>query len=259
MSADKILVIGWDVGGWMSSNHGFAVLEYYLNKKKLDWIGWLDNQSIAEDELLDFKSVIADCGLNPGEKEREESGFLQDYHQIILGVDAPLGLPYKYHKFINNQDNIILRPDREINNPLAYRRTDRRLYKKFSKKPLSATFDRLGTNYTVAIAHIRRWKQKYDFKLVPQEARDAVRQVVEVYPGILKRLESEFACCQKFFRLLPEEISDENHSYDAALSALQSLAVLLAGEGELPDMKSPERIDEITAAEGWIFFPAVDE
>ncbi len=258
ITGDKVLVIGWDVGGWMSGNHGFAILEFRPGKEELIWKGWLNNRSISEDELLELDSVLADGGLTAETRTLKMPDLFAAYDKIVIGVDAPLGLPYDYHDFINNKNNIIMRPGREINNPLAYRRTDRLLYQKFGKKPLSATFDRLGTNYTVAAAHIRRWQQKYDFKLIPQEARDANRQIVEVYPGILKKLKSEFSGCRRFFQMLPKRITKGEHSYDAALSALQGLAVLLAGSWELPEMKRPERIDEITATEGWIFFPAVE-
>ena len=133
------------------------------------------------------------------------------------------------------------------------------IYKKFNKKPLSATFDRLGTSYTVAMAHVRSWKKKHNFTLIPQEKQAAQRQIIEVYPGLIKKLKTEFSECEKFFQIIPEEISAGNHSYDAALSALQALAVLLDGQGQLPKMEKPERVDEILSTEGWIFFPAVNK
>ena len=41
----------------------------------------------------------------------------------------------------------------ELDNPLAYRETDRHIYRTFLKRPLSGSFDKLGNNATVAMVH----------------------------------------------------------------------------------------------------------
>ncbi|MCC3145134.1 hypothetical protein LJ207_07335 [Halanaerobium sp. Z-7514] len=36
---DKLLAIGWDVGGWMGNNHGFSIIQWNYDKKEYKWLG----------------------------------------------------------------------------------------------------------------------------------------------------------------------------------------------------------------------------
>ncbi|MCV5480433.1 hypothetical protein OFN48_34325, partial [Escherichia coli] len=71
--------------------------------------------------------------------------------QLALGIDAPLAFPRALRDLLNGQPHSCAVPEREIDNPYAYRDCERWLYQQYGKKPLSATFDRLGNNATLAL------------------------------------------------------------------------------------------------------------
>lgn len=158
----SILSIGWDIGGWQGKNHGFAL------------IGMEDGgepELIGQPQTLRIPSGQKESGgLFELEDLVEELGEVQfsDYDKIVIAVDAPLGLPRAFKNFINDPNLIEKRPNREIDNPLAYRKTEQHIYRSFCKKPLSAPFGRLGTSMTVAMVHARHWA-KSGFFVVPQQ------------------------------------------------------------------------------------------
>lgn len=87
---------------------------------------------------------------------------------LVVAIDAPLGFPRAFVRFLSGDEPAeILCPDREIESLLAYREKDRHVYGVFGKKPLSAAFDKLGNNATVAMAHVRRWQENHGFSVPP--------------------------------------------------------------------------------------------
>ena len=75
----------------------------------------------------------------------------------------------------------------EIDNPLAYRETDRHVYRAFGKKPLSGSFDKLGNNATVAMVYTRRLSATGQLRVMPfDEPLIGIPTAIEVYPALLK-------------------------------------------------------------------------
>ena len=71
--------------------------------------------------------------------------------RLALGIDAPLAFPRALADLLAGWGSGFPVPQREIDNPYAYRDCERWLYQHYGKKPLSATFDRLGNNATLAL------------------------------------------------------------------------------------------------------------
>nr|WP_240503560.1 DUF429 domain-containing protein [Natranaerobius trueperi] len=235
--------IGWDVGGWMGSNHGIAVCKWKHNS--FHWLGKLKEVSIPKRSLISFNDLITGF-----EKEIESAS------KVVIGVDAPLGIP---EDFINLQNDkfTFVRPDREIENPLAYRFTDRHIYKVLGKKPLSATFDRLGNNYTVAMVHCKKWCYENSFVIHPFEIQDNYREIIEVYPAIFKTILNDLNLSYQieFIKsLLPDDLYERSHSYDAALCAIMALCYSMRyTTSKLPTLVEPPENPKIRT-EGWIYY-----
>lgn len=245
------LSIGWDVGGWQGKNHGFALMKINSNRKPVI-IGKpitlkIPNSQKQSGGLFELEKVVEEAG----------GGQLSDYEKVVVAVDAPLGLPSAFKKFINDTDYIERRPGIEIDNPLAYRLTERDIYKTVGKKPLSAPFGRLGTSMTVAMTHARYWAKK-GFKTAPQQGVEIGKKVIiETYPAAMKELEA-FKQPEKYGLPNFEFLSD--HEKDAAICALVGLCYLKEDAsfiGENVEIHHPEPRDskclEKYAEEGWIY------
>ena len=244
---EKLIVIGWDVGGWMGSNNGFSIIEYDYQSHSFEWKGKSVELSIPDHSLFSLDYIIEKTdSLNIDLAEAK----------IIIAADAPLTYPKAFKELLENQKNDFVKPDKEIYNPLAYRRTDRYIYEKFNKKPLSAVFDRLGTNASAAVVHIRKWMEERNFSLEPVIQNSSSKIIIEVYPALLK--ESKYAeAFEPIKSMLPKDINKGTDAYDSALCALMGLAyddkVKIEGLAKL--VKAPEHDEEIRE-EGWIYhFP----
>jgi len=245
--ADELLVIGWDVGGWMGNNHGFSLIKYRYQQESWCWSGNSVELGIPRDSLFALDYILEKASYKKP---------LSEHSQVIIAVDAPLTFPAEFKKFLNDNQYFLSRPSKEIYNPLAYRKTDRYIYEKFKKKPLSAVFDRLGTNATVAIAHLRKWRQEYGFSLLPVQKNRPNRIIIEVYPALLKNSKAAPAF-KPIKSLLPEDLSPNTNAYDSALCAIMGLAykkeVNIKG---LPELVKVPQDDEQAKKEGWIYhFP----
>lgn len=76
--------------------------------------------------------------------------------RLALGIDAPLAFPRALGNLLAGRGVECAVPQREIDNPYAYRDCERWLHQQYGKKPLSATFDRLGNNATLALSMLPR-------------------------------------------------------------------------------------------------------
>lgn len=243
----KLIVIGWDVGGWMGSNHGFSIIEYDYNSQNYEWMGKSVELSIPNRSLFSLDYIL---------KKTADDDIDLEEAKIIIAVDAPLTYPKAFKELLNDRKNDFVKPDKEIYNPLAHRKTDRYIYEKFNKKPLSAVFDRLGTNAAAAVVHIRKWIDEYNFSLEPVIKNSAERIIIEVYPALLK--ESKYAeAFEPIKSKLPQNVNKGTDAYDSALCALMGLAyddrVEVDGLAKL--VKAPQNDEEIRE-EGWIYhFP----
>ena len=197
MNKNSLLAIGWDVGGWMGKNHGFSIIHWNKKENDFKWLGKSVELKIPAASTFSLDYII--------EKVTEgEDLDLCDY-EIVIGVDAPLRFPKKFKEFINGSAEEFRRPEKEIYNPLAYRETDVHIYETLGKKPLSAVFDRLGTNCTVAMVHLKKWMEEYDFSLPPIKDKRNNRDIIEVYPALLKA--SKYSAADEPFKsLIPDSV-----------------------------------------------------
>jgi len=245
----KIISIGWDVGGWMGDNHGLAISSGDLIEGTLSWLGEPTELGIPSGSTFSLDEVVSEVG------EKELVDLERD--RVTVGVDAPLGFPEGFTDFLCRNRYEFTRPEKEIYNELAYRETDRFIYEKFEKKPLSAVFDRLGTNCTAALVHVRRWINQYGFTRQPG---DEVGQnnIYEVYPALVKKKGSKIARSE-FAKILPKSITPGTDAYDAAICSVMSLG---AESGDaipaVPKFFGPPEITELIREEGWIYHPPFD-
>ena len=243
---NNLLAVGWDVGGWMGSNHGFSILHWDYEEKEYSWLG-----KSVELKIPDQSTFSLDYIFN---KVTAENGFKINDYDLVIGVDAPLSFPRGFKDFINEKQKIFKRPEKEIYNPLAYRKTDVHIYETLGKKPLSAVFDRLGTNATAAIVHVNKWVEEYNFSLQPINDKKNNRDIIEVYPALLKA--SKYSAADEPFKsMIPASVKAGTDAYDSALCAIMALAYG-AGEdlAELPELVGPDEIESEIKEEGWIYY-----
>ncbi|MFW6048993.1 MAG: DUF429 domain-containing protein [Candidatus Bipolaricaulota bacterium] len=244
---NKIISIGWDVGGWMGNNHGFAVCTGNPVDGKLTWVGSPVELAIPHGSTFSLEEVISTVG-GEGSIDLSED-------RVAIGVDAPLGFPVGFTDFLAGDRGGFTRPEKEIYNGLAYRETDKYIYENFDKKPLSAVFDRLGTNCTAALVHVRKWSGKFGFVVQPRRTKEK-RNIYEVYPALVKDGRHTPAR-PELRRLLPGDVTPGTDAYDAALCPLMGLGAETDGEIHgVPELVGPPAIDEVVEGEGWIYhFP----
>ncbi|MFA9556785.1 DUF429 domain-containing protein [Evansella sp. AB-rgal1] len=249
MKVEKVIGIGWDVGGWMGKNHGVAICQWTKDSNEISWLGEPTEVSLPPGGLLTLRDLFA-AVHSPLQLEDVEGGTL-----VVIGVDAPLGYPKEFIRLLNGGTPSVGRPEKEIHNPLAYRTTDIEIHRVFAKKPLSAVFDRIGNNATTAMVHARVWEQENNFKVYPfrDKAKSDNRIIVEVYPALLK--EKRFGEVRgKFRQFMPPKTEAGTDAYDACICALFGVAFGTNGN-LLPTLKGPEAHQESDAREeGWIYY-----
>ena len=243
--SNRLFALGWDVGGWMGKNNSFVIIEVDRQSKELNWYYTESNHQISKGDLFELTDIFAEL---TNEKFNKQS-------EIVLGIDAPLTFPKQFVEFLSDKNDYIKKPELEIFNPLAYRETDRFIYRQYGKKPLSATFDRLGNNTTVVISHLRYWNKKYDFEIETNNLeynKDKIN-VIETYPALLKpgKYEKAFPPIEKN---IPDQIKAGTDQYDAALCALMALQFGFNNNFEgLPSLVFPAENRTIYKEEGWIY------
>jgi hypothetical protein len=143
MLRQPVLGVGWDVGGWIGRKQAIALAEWKGHSAQ--WLGSSMCFSVAQ--LGENWSVddLVRCAWPDAPSEILQS------HELVMAIDAPLGFPVAFSELLAGRSTPSVDPtSAEIDNPLAYRETDRHIYRTFGKKPLSASFDKLGNNATVA-------------------------------------------------------------------------------------------------------------
>ncbi|WP_221564865.1 DUF429 domain-containing protein [Alkalihalobacillus sp. TS-13] len=244
-----LLGIGWDVGGWMGTKQGIAACTFNTQSKELQWIGKPKNTKIIDHTLWTPQNII---------HQLDHSVSIEDFDTTVLGIDASLGFPLEYKKLVNNERTSVEKPSKEIFNPYAYRETERHVYERFGKKPLSAPFDKLGNNATLAITYAMNWYHEQSFVIHPQQRwTRGDKVIIEVYPALIKSFKPS-DIKNKILSLIPDNIPIHTDAYDAAICAL--LALLYAGNGEVLKnifLKEPCIKLETATQEGWIYYPVV--
>jgi len=246
-----MLAIGWDVGGWMGTNHGWAMCEV-REDGTLVWPTSPMELRIGAAGRFDLNEMV-----------RRLSGtddLTIEGQRVVVAVDAPLGFPSQFRRLLSGENVDFRAPDREIDSELAYRETDRDVHERLGKKPLSAAFDKLGNNATVAMVHTRRWHEDDEFSVPPlTEVRNPDRVIIEVYPALAKdrrtgEAKGILSSC------IPSDLERGTDAYDAAICALH--AAKFGGGHALPEFSQlvgPERVTDVIAEEGWIYYFSPDE
>ncbi|MDQ0253429.1 putative nuclease with RNAse H fold [Evansella vedderi] len=250
MAFDKVIAIGWDVGGWMGSNHGVAICQWDKTSKKISWLGKPTETSITHNSLMSLEQLIQQVDPSFDLDHSSRSNTL-----VVIGVDAPLGYPMAFTKLLNGETPPIVKPQKEIHNPLAYRRTDQEIHNVFGKKPLSAVFDRIGNNATLAILHTRLWEKDNDFIVYPFRERTFKdnRIIIEVYPALVKeRRNAEVS--EELRQYMPAGIEPGTDAYDASICALYAIAYGTNGTLLPKLVEPPIHLAEESKEEGWIYY-----
>jgi hypothetical protein len=225
----------------MGNKHGFALTRWTKGNKELEWLGKPKATKIPQESLFNPNSIISQfLGI--------EEDIILEETKIVIAIDAPLGLPIDYVKMINGQAIEANKPNREIDSLLAYRDTEREIYRVFGKKPLSATFDRLGNNCSVAISHISEWRKKYGYSVHPMTSgNNDDKVIIEVYPAIVKS--------EALKAMIPKNLSPKTDEYDAAICAIMGVSYGANGTfGKLPKLVEPPEDIESPKTEGWIYY-----
>ncbi|PYZ98247.1 DUF429 domain-containing protein [Alteribacter lacisalsi] len=237
--AQKITAIGWDVGGWMGARHGAAVCT--IDHEGITWAKEPAVCSLPEDGFWNPEDLARQGGF--------EAEFPED-STVVVGIDAPLSFPEAFTRFLAGDTVPAGKPGREIDNPLAYRETDRYIHKKYRKKPLSASFDRIGNNATVAMSHVKKWETDYGFHTRPFSCVKSSREIIEVYPALVKQT-SKSPAAPFLHKWIPETAAPGTDAYDACICALYAAAFALNGS-LLPALEGPP-VEGPWQKEGWIY------
>ncbi|MEJ6114491.1 DUF429 domain-containing protein [Aeromonas salmonicida] len=236
--------IGWDVRGWQGNAQAVAVVGWQAREPRLHWFG--------VSPLFRLSSRVApdlDALLRPALQDEMSLMQVLACPQLALGIDAPLAFPRALGDLLAGRATECAVPQREIDNPYAYRDCERWLHRQYGKKPLSATFDRLGNNATLALSMLPRLG---DLQLVPKLQSQADRAVLEVYPALAKVGGKASAVRAELQPHLPAELATGTDRYDAAICALMALQYAAKGTVSLlpPLIQAPA---DMVLDEGWVY------
>ena len=123
--------IGWDVRGWQGSAQAVAVVGWQAREQRLHWFG--------VSPLFRLSSRVApdlDALLRPALHDEIHLLQVLACPQLALGIDAPLAFPRALGELLAGRATECAVPQREIDNPYAYRDCERWLHRQYGKKPL---------------------------------------------------------------------------------------------------------------------------
>jgi predicted nuclease with RNAse H fold len=247
VKSKPLIAIGWDVRGWRGCDQAVAMLSFAAGSSTPKWLAVSGRFQFGPGEQFGLRSLLAPL---PGERlpDPDQAGVT-----VVVGIDAPLAFPARFVSLMKSENQSgYCPPEREIDNVFAYRDCERWIFGQHARKPLSATFDRLGNNATLAMCMAQALGAE-GFQRVPQDAGGSDRAVIEVYPGIAKRGKKKSdRAIAPVERHLPDSVVPGTDEYDAAICAI--LAAVFAGKGnalELPDLVAPRA--GYNPAEGWIY------
>jgi hypothetical protein len=107
LNYEYIVGVGWDVGGWMGSNHGAAVARWRVGAQSIEWLGIPAELSIPVGAHFTLDSFLDQAGQLQGRDILANS-------KIIIGIDAPLAFPEKFAAFLNGQEETFVRPAEKL-------------------------------------------------------------------------------------------------------------------------------------------------
>lgn len=243
-----VLAIGWDVGGWRGTKQGLAT------------VAWTPDSGFAVRCLARAQSL---AGLErEGRLEHFEQFVLAasgatastSTHRVVLAMDAPFGFPHSFRQLLAGSASPVEVTSGMLKNSYAFRRTDLSISERF-KMPLSASFDKLGNNATVAMHYLSSWR-KEGLRVLPFDEDDGEGAIaVEVYPavagpvrGVLPAWLDPLLSCAN--------ARPDLHQRDAVICAGLAMAYVAPGLNGLPRLQGPET--GLPEREGWIYAPEGD-
>lgn len=243
----SVLSIGWDVRGWRGSKQAVAALRLEGGASKTEWLNVSGYFQFRQGEAVEMASLLS--AFNGAAVQEAVS----DVDQIVIAIDAPLAFPDEFRRHLNDPQSAPVPAESEIENRLAYRDCERWVADQFWK-PLSAAFDKLGNNATLAMALARNLRRD-GFGVIPFDSGDFDRRVLEVYPGIVKEAKRrDAAAIPPVHHLLPDGLEPSTDRYDAAICAVLGLVFATGGaQVGLPDVAHPPDDFPRTDTERWIY------
>ncbi len=245
----RALAIGWDVGGWLGKKQAVAVIAVETGGTwhHLGASAPFSLRGRTEFSVLDLVRTAW-----PEAPEDALGG-----RDVVVAIDAPLSFPRAFVDLLAGAAGERPTSDEEIANGLAYRDCDRFIHGEHQKKPLSASFDKLGNNATVAMVLSRQWGAGVEpFVVLPSERlTHPRRELIEAYPALMK---TRGVVVDHVRALLPSESRDvgdhlTQDQQDAAICALVALAHLGIADRQLPSLVGPVAGQ---SADGWIYAPS---
>lgn len=248
--------IGWDVGAWYCDNNSKSKDALVILNSEGEIIGkpWRGNLS----NLINTESCL--------EKFLEQlftlckaSGIDDTVDQICLAIDTPLGFPVGFRKLLMEGETIDIRPpaekkvktNRHIYNPYLYRETERILYEKFGKVPLSPILHMIGAQATKGIHFLNHFK--LERASLGVWGKDNLT-VIEAYPATVKNsnlsLSDDSATIFKS-SLRELEAGNLSPAKQDRFDAYKCAVVAKAFVEEKDSLIAPE--GKIDASEGWIW------
>lgn len=257
------LCIGWDVGGWHGRKDGLAALLLRRNGTVAEGRGYCSSLGgLIASGLFSVKHLLSCLSLL-----RDEP-----WPRIVVGADAPLGLPTAFIESTTAPLSCAgamcgKLADRMINNPLAYRDTERVIFEMFRNvfrpgwRPLSPTFDRMGSNISKArsgVAQLRANDGPGRVSVVPFDADEGAIAVLEVYPALWDVATVQAPRNDQLQTILAIAAAHASpHVGDALRCALTAASYELTRTNTpalLPRVMLPPTAPASTQ-EGWIFAP----
>ena len=282
-TGQKIISIGWDVGGWYGDKNACTVMEYHNGSIQQQPPILFDFR--GNDSVYGLDSITIDKILAPVKDYLE----LQDNNvKIIIAIDAPLSFSKNFKLLVNRKIDVNNFSNVKKNNSIAFRTTEILINNKF-KNCLSPVFDSIGNPTTLAQLVMLKLKSM-GFKYIPVDSisYDSIdssnRIVIEVYPGILRDniyysntsiidsnghfSSQRYEPCKKYYSNLgsgPKPKSSEMDEYDSMLCSMLGISFAKSFYGDqnneipLPEIETRIETQYVAdaAQEGWIFYPRV--
>lgn len=254
----ETICLGWDVGGWHGGKDALAALALSDDGtiRRVGSTVRLSLGPVIAERGLTLRSVAQPIGL-----DRE----IEAAERVIVGVDAPFGFPVQFQREVG-ADLASAEgvggplPDDYIDNPLAYRESDRAVFSATDKRPLSPSFDKLTNNITKTRAALSQLVRHHsDLRVVPFQQDSTRCAVVEVYPALWESARDGDSLDRSLVDILADfATSPTDDERDALLSALAAAAYECARTGRdssFPDVLLPPDGEESVREEGWIYGP----
>ena len=281
-TGQRIISIGWDVGGWYGDKNACTVMEYYKGSIQQQPPILFDFR--GNDSVYDLDSITNKI-LAP------VKDYLESHDKnvkIIVAIDAPLSFSKNFKLLVDRKIDVSNFSNVKKNNSIAFRTTEILINNKF-KNCLSPVFDSIGNPTTLGQLTMLKFKS-LGFKYIPVDSinydsiESSNRIVIEVYPGILRNskyysntgiIDSSghfssdgYEPCKRYYSDLgsgSKPKSTEMDEYDSMLCSMLGISFAKSFYGdennEIPLPEIETNIDSKfvgdAAQEGWIFYPRV--